>query len=153
MYTQSYNTSGAKWIFWLAIIILLAVFALGFNLKEAEAVEWNTASATAEQMNAVTDAERQKSEIPLELLTAQTEIKIAQQKQHAEFEKLKLQQEINALILAETQKADFRNGLYTTLNIGLMALMVAFSIALSAFGINASFGLRKDFSVSRSLAT
>lgn len=148
MYTQSYNnTSGAKWIFWLVIIILLAVFALGFDLKEAKWLNGKIASATAEQMNVATDVERQKSELDLQLLKIQNEIQIAQQKQQAEFESAKLQQELNALTLAETQKADFRNRLYTTLNIGLIALTVAFSIALSALGINASFGLRKVLSV------
>jgi hypothetical protein len=144
---QNGIATGAKWFFWLAIVILAGVFALGFNVKDAKWLNGQIASATAEQMNVATDVERQKAELDLQLLKTQTEIQIAQQKQQAEFEAAKQQRELNALTLAETQKADFRNGLYNTLNIGFMALMVASSIALSALGINASFGLRKILSV------
>lgn len=140
---QNGLATGAKWFFWLAIVILIGSFALGLNIKDAKWLNGKIASETANQMSVATEVERQKAELDLQLLKTQTEIQIAQQKQQAEFETAKQQQELYALTLAETQKADFRNGLYNTLNIGLMALMVAFSIALSALGINASFGLRK----------
>jgi hypothetical protein len=144
---QNGIATGAKWYFWLVIVILVGTFALGFNIKDAKWLNGKIASETAKQMSVETDVERQKADLDLQLLKTQTEIQIAQQKQQAEYEAAKQQQELNALTLANTQKADFRNGLYNTLNIGLMALMIVFSIVLSALGINASFGLRKALSV------
>ena len=115
---QNGMATGAKWFFWLAIVILVGSFALGFNIKDAKWLNGKIASATAEQMNVATDVERQKADLDLQVLRSQTEIQIAQQKQQAEYEAAKQQQELNASNLANAQKANFRNALYNTLNFG-----------------------------------
>ena len=143
MYQPSNPATGAKWLFWLAIIILVAVFALGFNVKDAKWLNGKIASATAEQMSIATDIERQKSELNLQILRNQTELQIAREKQQAEFNNLQKQQELNSLVIADTQKADFRASLYNTISLGLMTLMIAICIVLGSLGIAASFGLHK----------
>jgi hypothetical protein len=152
MYNQNGLATGAKWYFWLAIVILIGSFALGFNIKDAKWLNGGIASATAEQMNVATDVERQKAELDLQVLRTQTEIQIAQQRQQAEYEAVKKQQELDALNVAAAQKANFHESLYNTLNFGLMAVMIAFSIALAALGVNASFGLGKVLSVKAEIA-
>lgn len=139
---QNGIVTGAKWLFWLAIIILAAVFALGLNIKDAKWLNGDIASATAEQINVTTDVERKKSELDLQLLETQTEIQIAEQKRQAEYEAVKQQQEFEAAALAEAQKAEFRSDFYNVLNNGLMILFAAISIVATVAGINASVGLR-----------
>jgi hypothetical protein len=75
MYNNHNNhATGAKWFFWLAIVVLAVVFALGFNVKDAKWLNRQIASATAEQMILTTEVERQKEELDLQLLKSQTEI-------------------------------------------------------------------------------
>jgi hypothetical protein len=152
MYQPNSFSSGAKWLFWLVIVILGIVFALGFNLKDAKWLNGEIASATAEQMNVTTDIERQKSDLALQILKNQTELQIARDMQQAEYETAQQQHELNALMVADTQKAHFRSSLYNTINIGLIALMIATSMVLAIFGINLSFGLRKIVSVKAQVA-
>ncbi len=137
---QNGVATGAKWFFFLAIVILIGSFALGFNIKDAKWLNSNIASATAEQINVTTDIERKKAELDLQLLETQTEIQIAEQKRQAEYEAAKQQQEFEAAALAEAQKAEFRSGFYNVLNSGLMILLAAISIVATVAGINVSLG-------------
>lgn len=139
---QNGMATGAKWFFWLAIVILIGSFALGFNIKDAKWLNGKIASATAEQMNVATDVERQKAELDMQVLRTQTEIQIEEQKRQAEYEAAKQQQEFEAAAVAEAQKAEFRSGFYNTLNAGLMVLLVTIGIVVTVAGINASLGLR-----------
>lgn len=139
---QNGVATGAKWFFFLAIVILIGSFALGFNIKDAKWLNSNIASATAEQINVTTDIELKKAELDLQLLETQTEIQIAEQKRQAEYEAAKQQQEFEAAALAEAQKAEFRSGFYNALNSGLMILLAAISIVATVAGINVSLGFR-----------
>jgi hypothetical protein len=140
---QNGMATGAKWFFWLAIVILIGSFALGFNIKDAKWLNGEIASATANQMNVATDVDRQKAELDLQLLRTQTEIQVTQMKQKADYEAAQQQQELNATTTAAMQWANFQAGLYNTVNIGLMIVMIAIGAALTIAGISAAVGLYK----------
>lgn len=143
MYNQNSAATGAKWFFFLAIVILIGAFALGANVKDAKWLNGEIASATANQMNVVTDIDRQKAELDLQVLKTQTEIQVNQMKQQADYETAKQQQELNATTTAAMQWANFQAGLYNTVNSGLMALMIVVSVAVAIVGIYFSIGLYK----------
>ncbi len=139
---QNGVATGAKWFFFLAIVILIGAFALGANVKDAKWLNGDIASATADQITTENEIGRKKAELDLKMLEVQTEIQIAEQKQQAEYEAAKQKQEFDAAALAEAQKAEFRSGLYGVLNTGLMIFLVAISIVVTVAGVNASLGLR-----------
>jgi ABC-type multidrug transport system fused ATPase/permease subunit len=143
MYNQNSLATGAKWFFFLALVILLGAFALGFNVKDAKWLNREIGSATAKEMNMVTDVERQKAELDLQALRMQTEIQVAQMQQQAEYEAAKQQQELNDSAVAATQWANFQAGLYNTVNYGLLVMMIAIGISLAFVGIYTSVGLYK----------
>lgn len=143
MYNQNGHSTGAKWFFFLAIVVLLGAFALGANVKDAKWLNREIASATANEMNVATDIDRQKAELDLQVLQAQTEIQVNQMKQQANYEAAKRQQELNASTAAAIQKANFQAGLYDTVNFGLMAVMIALGVALAVAGISSAVGLYK----------
>lgn len=139
---QNSAATGAKWFFFLAIVILIGAVALGVNLKDAKWMNGDIASATADQITTETEIGRKKAELDLKMLEVQTEIQIEEQKRQAEHEAAKQQQEFEAAAVAEAQKAEFRSGFYNTLNAGLMVLLVAVGIVVTVAGVNASLGLR-----------
>lgn len=143
MYNQNSVATGAKWYFWLAIVILIGAFALGFNIKDAKWLNGKIADATAEQMSVFTDVDRQKAELDLQLLRTQTEIEIAQQRQQAEYEATRKQQELDAWNVANTQTTNFKERLYSTFNFGIMAVMIVISVVLIITGISVGVGLYK----------
>ncbi len=143
MYNQNSLATGAKWFFFLTIVILLGAFALGFNVKDATWLSREIAFAEAHEMNVQTDIDRQKAELDLQVLQTQTEIQVAEMKRQAEYEATKQQQELNAATTAAVQRANFQAGLYHTLNFGLMVLMIAVGAALTLAGISAAVGLYK----------
>lgn len=143
MYNQNGHSSGAKWFFFLAIVVLLGAFALGANVKDAKWLNREIASATANEMNVATDLDRKKAELDLQVQQAQTEIQVNQMRQQANYEAAKQQQELNALTAASIQKANFQAGLYDTVNFGLTAVMIALGIALAIAGISSAIGLFK----------
>lgn len=141
MYNQNGHSSGAKWFFFLAIVVLLGAFALGANVKDAKWLNREIASATANEMNVATDLDRKKAELDLQVQQAQTEIQVNQMWQQANYEAAKQQQELNASRVAAIQKADFQAGLYDTVNFGVMVVMIALGIALAIAGISSAIGL------------
>ncbi|MBV6394116.1 MAG: hypothetical protein KPEEDBHJ_03364 [Anaerolineales bacterium] len=143
MYNQNGHSSGAKWFFFLAIVVLMGAVAFGANLKEAKWLNGKIASATAYEMNVQTDIERQKADLDLQIQKAQTENQINQMKQQADYAAAKQQQELNASTVAAMQKAEFQAGLYDTFNSGLMVVMIALGAALTIAGIAAAVGLYK----------
>ncbi|WKZ44927.1 MAG: hypothetical protein QY302_03930 [Anaerolineales bacterium] len=143
MYNQNGHSSGAKWLFFLAMVVLMGAVALGANLKEAKWLNGKIASATAYEMNVQTDIERQKADLDLQVLKAQTENQINQMNQQAEYAAAKRQQELNESTVAAMQKADFQAGLYDTFNFGLMVVMIAIGVALTVAGIAAAIGVYK----------
>lgn len=143
MYNQNGYSSGAKWFFFLAIVVLLGAFALGANVKDAKWVNPEIASEIANEMNMATDIEHQKGELDLQVLRAQTEIQVTQMWQQANYEAAKQQQELTALTTASIQKANFQAGLYDTVNFGIMVVMIALGIALAIVGISSAMGLFK----------
>ena len=143
MYSQSNTTSGAKWFFFLAIVVLLGAFALGANVKDAKWLNREIASATANEMNVATDLDRKKAELDLQVQQAQTEIQVNQMWQQANYEAARQQQELTALTTASIQKANFQAGLYDTINFGIMVVMVALGAALAIAGISSAIGLFK----------
>lgn len=140
---QNGQATGAKWFFFLAMVILLGAVALGANIKDAKWLNRDIASATANEMNVATDIDRRKAELDLQVIQTQTEIQVAEMKRQAEYEAAKQQQELNAATTAAIQWSRFRADLYNTLNIGLMAVIAAFCIALTIAGISAAVGLYK----------
>lgn len=140
---QNGQATGTGWFFFLAMVVLIGAVAFGFNIKDATWLNGEIASATAQEMNVQTDIERQKAELNLQVLQTQTEIQIAEMKRQAEYEAARQQQELNAATAAAMQWSNFQAGLYNTLNFGLMAVMIAFSIALTIAGISAAVGLYK----------
>lgn len=143
MYNQNGHSSGAKWFFFLAIVVLLGAFALGANVKDAKWLNREIASATANEMNVATDIDRQKAELDLQVLQAQTENQVAEIKRQADYEAAKQQQELTALTAASIQKANFQAGLYDTVNFGLMVVMILVGAALAIAGISSAIGLFK----------
>lgn len=143
MYNQNGQSAGAKWFFFLAIVVLLGTFALGANVKDAKWLNHDIASATANQMNVTTDIDRQKAELDLQVLKAQTDIQVNQMKQQADYEAAKQQQELNASTAAAMQWTNFQAGLYNTVNSGLMVVMIAVGVVVATVGIYASVGLYK----------
>ncbi len=143
MYNTNGFTSGAKWFFFLAFVILIGAFIFGLSFGNAQWLNGGIASAMAQGMNVQTDITRQKANLDLQALQAQTEAQITQQKQQTAYEAAKQQQELNASAVAATQWANFQAGLYNTLNFGLMAVMIAISVVLVIVGINTSIGLYK----------
>ena len=142
MYQQNTDT-GAKWFFWLVIVILAIVFALGFNIKDAKWLNGNIASATAEQMGLTTDIERQKAGLDLLILKQRTEIQVAQEKQQAEYEAAQQRQRLESQTVAAIQFAGFRQDLYKKISDGLLALLVAASVSIAAWGIGSSIASYK----------
>lgn len=143
MYNQNGHSSGAKWFFFLAIVVLLGAFALGANVKDAKWLNREIASATANEMNVATDLDRKKAELDLQVLQAQTENQVAEIKRQADYEAAKQQQELNARTAAAIQKANFQSGFYATVNFGLTVVMIALGIALAIAGISSAIGLFK----------
>jgi hypothetical protein len=143
---QNGQATGAKWFFFLAMLILLGAVALGANIKDAKWWNREIASATADQMKVATDIDRRKAELDLQVLQTQTEIQVAEMKRQAEYEAAKQQQELNAATTAAMQWSNFQAGLYNTINIGLMVLMIAVGAALTIAGISAAVGLHKILS-------
>lgn len=143
---QNGLSTGAKWFFFLAIVILAGAFALGFNIKDATWLNGQIASATAQEMNVQTDIQRQQGELNLQLLQAQTNAQIEQQKQQTAYEAAKQQQDLQAASVANAQAAAFRSNLYNVLNVGLVIFVIALCVALAAIGISAGFGLYKVLS-------
>lgn len=143
MYQQNSMASGAKWFFWLTMVVLTIVFALGFNIKDAKWLNGDVASATANQMNAATDIERQKDELELQILRKQTELKIAEDIQAAEFNAQQQRQMLEDQARTNAQKADFRRALYGTVSLGIVALMAALAIGLCILAVFAGTGLHK----------
>jgi hypothetical protein len=143
MYNQNSLATGAKWFFFLTIVILLGAFALGFNVKDAKWLNGEIASATANQMNVETDIDRQKAELGLQVLRTQAEIQVAEMKRQADYEAAKQQQELNAATAAAMQWSNFQAGLYQAVNIGLMVVMISIGAALILAGISAAVGLYK----------
>jgi thymidylate kinase len=140
---QNGQSTGAKWLFFLAMVILFGSVAFGFNLKDAKWLNREIASATANQMNVATDIDRRKAELDLQVLQTQTEIRIAEMKRQAEYEAAKQQQELNAATAAAMQWSNFQAGLYNAINIGLMVVMIAVSAMLIIAGIAVAIGLYK----------
>jgi hypothetical protein len=138
---QSVNS--AKWFFLLAVLILLGAFALGFNLKDAQWLNPEIASATAKQVNVATGIDQEKAKLDLQVLRTQSEIQITKMKQDAEYETAKQQQELKAQTIAATQKANFQGNMYNAFAFGLKVLMIAISGALILAGIYTSVGLFK----------
>lgn len=140
---QNGQTTGAKWFFFLTMVILLGAVVLGFNLKDAKWLNREIASATANQMNVATNIDQQKAELDLQVLKTQTEIQVTAMKQQAEYETAKQQQELNAAAAAAMQWSNFQAGLYNTINFGLMVVMIAIGLALILAGISSAVGLHK----------
>lgn len=140
---QNGHSTGAKWFFFLAIVVLLGAFALGANVKDAKWLNREIASATANEMNVATDLDRKKAELDLQVQQAQTEIQVNQMWQQANYEAARQQQELTALTTASIQKANFQAGLYDTINFGIMVVMVALGAALAIAGISSAIGLFK----------
>ena len=125
------------------IVVLVLVFALGLNVKDATWMNGKIAEATAGQINLATDIERKKAALELETLKTQTEIQIEQQKQLAAIVAARQRQALEAENTANLQRAEFRSALYTTISYGIMAVFFAASIALTAIGISAGLGLNR----------
>lgn len=140
---QNGQATGAKWFFFLTMVILLGAVALGFDLKDAKWLNREIASATANQMNVATNIDQQKAELDLQVLKTQTEIQVAAMKQQAEYETAKQQQELNAAAAAAMQWSNFQAGLYNTINFGLMVVMIAIGMILILAGISSAVGLHK----------
>lgn len=126
MYQQN-NSAGAKWFFWLAMVLLALVFTLGLLVSNSEWLQPKIADATAEQMKLATEVERQESEIALQMARDQ-----------AEAEKARRELELEAQEKAIQQDAVHRQNFLAALNTGLLALMIAISFVVAVFGIYAS---------------
>lgn len=143
---QNGQATGAKWFFFLAMVILLGAVALGTNIKDAKWWNREIASATAHEMNVQTDIKQRERELELQVIQTQTEIQVAEMKRQAVYEAAKQQQELNTAAAAAMQKANFQADLYNTANFGLMVVMIAISAALTIAGISAAVGLHKILS-------
>lgn len=137
---MSQNYSGAKWLLWL----LVMVFALGFNVKDAKWMNGKIAEATAEQINLATEIERQKADLDLQILRTQTEIQIEQRKQQAEIVAARQHRALEAEWLARLQWAEFSKNIYEKFIYGRQAILAEVSILLVLLGANAGLSLNQS---------
>lgn len=129
MYQQN-SSPGAKWLFWLAIVVMVVVFFLGFNFKDAKWLNGELAAAEAAQMNLTTETQRQNAEIDY-----------LKRKAQIENDKAKQRQALEAQNTANIQGAEFRKNAYNALNFGLMLLMAVVAVVVAALGLYGSLGL------------
>jgi cell division protein FtsL len=83
MYNQNSLATGAKWFFFLAMVILLGAVALGFNVKDATWLNRDIAAAEAERIH-IENAYQQETynlQIRLAAAAAEAEIKEIQRQQ------------------------------------------------------------------------
>lgn len=83
MYNQNSLATGAKWFFFLAMVILFGAVALGFNVKDAAWLNRDIAAAEAERIH-IENAHQQETynlQIRLAAAAAEAEIKEIQRQQ------------------------------------------------------------------------
>jgi len=129
---QQNSSSGAKWWFLLAIVVMAAIFMLGFNVKDAKWLNGEIAAAEARQMNSATDTKERAANLDYLKSKAQIEIDTAKQLQV-----------IGTQAVLNIQVAKFLGNVGDTLNAGLMLLVVAVTVVVTAFGLYGSFGLHR----------
>jgi len=116
------SNGNAVWLFLLAVIVLVCVFALGLNVNDAL-----TASGQVYKMNTETDIQKQKSQSDLELYKEQVQAKIVELQRQTEF-----------TALEQKQNIEFRGKMLNAIASGVEALFLSLVFILAAFGITGS---------------
>lgn len=142
MYQQNHS-SGAKWLFWLAVIFIAITFMLGFNLKDAKWLNGDIAAAEAGQINLANTTDQQNAELDYLNRKVDIERKNQQADQQAKIDAAKQDQELEAQKIANSQLAAFREKIYSTLDFGLSLLMIVVSIVVVILGVFGAFGMRR----------
>jgi disulfide bond formation protein DsbB len=131
--------NGAKWLFWLAMVFMALALTLGLMVSHSEWLQPQIADATASQMRLTTEIERRKADIALQTL-----------KDQAANENIRQLLALQAQVKSDQQVAEWRQNMYAMINIGLLALMIAFSIVATVFGIFAALTLYKKQTITLS---
>lgn|GEM_PF-5445163 len=118
----NHSNGNAVWLFLLAVIVLVCVFALGLNVNDAL-----TASSQVYKMNTETDIQKQKSQSDLDLYKEQVQAKIVELHRQTEF-----------VALEQKQNIKFRGKILNAIASGVESLFLALGVVLAAYGIAGS---------------
>jgi ABC-type multidrug transport system fused ATPase/permease subunit len=125
MYNQNSPASGAKWFFFLAMVILLVTFALGFNVKDATWLNREIAIAQADRIKIENAHQQATYELQERLAAAKTEAEIKEiQRQQSRLD-AQYQHDIQAL----SQDLAHRDLAFRTWMTVLTILASAFALA------------------------
>jgi hypothetical protein len=133
--------SGWKWIFWLVIIIMFVVFALGFNVKEATWLNPSVSIAEAARMQQETSIAQKNAELDYQLRKTQIDAQIEGEKQAAAHKAAQLQLELKAQEAKNIQDAQLRNSFQYAVNIGTVVFYTGIALALLIVCVVGSIGL------------
>lgn len=130
---QNGQATGAKWFFFLAMVILIGAVALGFNIKEATWLNSGIAEAEAERIQVETAHQQATNDLQIRRETTQTEAEI--RRILREQEKLDAQhafdlQVLNQDIANRQRWADSLIAAVTILSIGVGVLVVLSTFTL-----------------------
>ncbi len=97
MYNQNSLATGAKWFFFLAMVILFGAVALGFNVKDATWLNSDIAAAQADRISIENTYQQQTYELQIRLATAKTEAEIREIERQQALLDAQYQHDIQAL--------------------------------------------------------
>lgn len=97
MYNQTGYSSGAKWFFFLAMVILLGAVALGFNVKDATWLNSDIAAAQADRISIENSYQQETYNLQIRLTAAKTEAEIKEIQRQQALLDAKYAHEIEAL--------------------------------------------------------
>jgi hypothetical protein len=125
MYNQNSPASGAKWFFFLAMVILLVTFALGFNVKDATWLNREIAIAQADRIKIENAHQQATYELQERLAAAKTEAEIKEIQRQQSLLDAQYQHDIQAL----SQDLAHRDLAFRTWMTVLTILASAFALA------------------------
>jgi hypothetical protein len=125
MYNQNSPASGAKWFFFLAMVILLGAVALGFNVKDATWLNREIAIAQADRIKIENAHQQATYELQERLAAAKTEAEIKEIQRQQSLLDAQYQHDIQAL----SQDLAHRDLAFRTWMTVLTILASAFALA------------------------
>lgn len=97
MYNQNSLATGAKWFFFLALVILLGAVALGANIKDATWLNSDIAAAQADRISIENAYQQETYNLQIRLAAAKTEAEIKEIQRQQALLDAKYAHEIEAL--------------------------------------------------------
>lgn len=132
MSQQNSLANGAKWLFFLAVVVLAGFLMLGTDLSKATWLSHPIAEAQAEQISSQTEIERKNAELDYE-----------QRKFYAELERQKAQQQAAAQAAKDAETLAFQKKIHAAAIAGLWVIVSILAIGLFTASIFAGVGLNR----------